>query len=213
MASKTEIANLAISHLGVGKEISNLETDRGEEASACRRYYDIAREQTLSDINWNFATRFAVLGLIETTPNTEWDYSYRYPTNCLELRRILSGLRNDTQKSRVPFKIISDEAGKIIYTDEQNAQVEYTFNVQDVNLFSPEFLMALSFRLAYLIAPRLSKGDPFKSKQDMLALYDMEIGYAKKKNMNEETQDQAPESEFIRTRGGGSIHARYETNV
>jgi hypothetical protein len=210
MASKTEIANLAISHLGIGKEIANLDTEQTEEASACRRYFDVAKENTLGDLYWNFATRFATLGLVTTTPTEEWGYSYRYPTDCLEVRRILSGIRNDTQRTRIPFKIISDSAGKLIYTDEAEAKIEYTRNISDIDLFSPEFKMALSFRLAYYIAPRLTAGDPFKLKQDMLGLYDIELGLAKKKNMNEETMDQQPESEFIRNRNGGSIYARYE---
>jgi len=210
MASKTEIANLAISHIGIGKEVANIDTEQSEEASACRRYFDIAKENTLGDMSWNFATRFVTLGLVESTPSTEWDYSYRYPTDCLEIRRILSGVRNDTQRTRIPFRIISDSAGKLIYTDEPGAVIEYTRNITDIDLFSPEFKMALSFRLAYYIAPRLTAGDPFKLKEDMLRLYEIELGLAKKKNMNEETMDQLPESEFIRTRNGGSIYARYE---
>lgn len=210
MGSKTQVANLAISHLGIGKEIANIDTEQSEEASACRRYYELAKEQTLSDIHWNFATRFATLGLIAANPTDEWGYSYRYPSDCLEIRRILSGLRNDTQRTRIPFKLLSDSAGKVIYTDEANAKIEYTVNLDDVDLFTPEFEMALSFRLAYYIAPRLTAGDPFKLKQDMLALYDIELGMAKKKNMNEETMDQTPDSEFIRVRNGGTVYGRYE---
>src|SRR5688572_11149621 len=111
MASETEIANLALSHLGVGKEIANLETERSQEAVACRRFYDTARDATLRDFSWPFATKIAVLGLIEADPNDEWDYSYRYPSDCLQLRRILSGVRNDTRDSRVPFKLAHDDSG------------------------------------------------------------------------------------------------------
>ena len=48
MASSTEIANLALSHLGNGTEIADLETERSSEASACRRFYDVALAQVLS---------------------------------------------------------------------------------------------------------------------------------------------------------------------
>ena len=200
MSSTTEISNLAISHLGIGKEIANLDTEQTEEASACRRYFESAKKATLSDLDWTFATKFAVLNLIESQPNEEWNFSYRYPSDCINMRRILSGQRQDTQKTRVPYRISADSAGRIIYTDKENAEIEYTKNVTDPGLFSAEFALALSFRLASYIAPRLTGGDPFKMKQEMLAQYEIELGRAKKKNMNEETADILPESEMITIR-------------
>jgi len=200
MSSTTEISNLAISHLGIGKEIANLDTEQTEEASACRRYFESAKKATLSDLDWTFATKFAVLNLIESEPNEEWNFSYRYPSDCINMRRILSGQRQDTQKTRVPYRISADSAGRIIYTDKENAEIEYTKNVTDPGLFSAEFALALSFRLASYIAPRLTGGDPFKMKQEMLAQYEIELGRAKKKNMNEETADILPESEMITIR-------------
>jgi hypothetical protein len=200
MTSKTEISNLALSHLGISSDIANLDTEKSEEATACRRFYELAKKSTLSDIDWTFATKFETLGLIEENPTSEWRYSYRYPVGCLNFRRILSGLRNDTPESRVPYIILTDDAGKIIYTDEQNAESEYTQDVTDTTLFSEEFVLALSFRLAAYVAPRVTGGDPFKLKKDMLAQYGIEIKNAKKKNMNELQVELPPESEFIRTR-------------
>ncbi len=200
MSSKTDIANMCLSHLGIGREIANIETEKSQEAIACRRFFETAKVATLSDLYWTFATAFATLNLVEETPTSEWTYSYRYPVGCIDLRRILSGVRNDTQSSRIPFKITKDAAGKLIYTDQSEPEVEYTENISDTSLFSSEFDLALSFRLAAYVAPRLTKGDPFKLKGEMLAQYDLELGQAKKKNMNEETQDLPPESAAITAR-------------
>lgn len=214
MASKTVISNMAISHLGIGKEIANLETEKSEEAKACRRFFETAKKATLGDLDWTFGTKFAVLNLIEELPEgSEWRYSYRYPVDCVSMRRVLSGQRVDTQESRIPFRIVTDDSGLIIYTDESAATVEYTFDVKSTNLFSPEFDLALSFRLAALVGARLTGGDPFKIKQDMLGQYELELGRAKKKNMNEETKPKFPESDLIRSRGGTNdrtIYDRYE---
>ena len=141
-----------------------------------------------------------MLGLIESNPSDEWLYSYRYPSDCISLRRIVSTARRDTLQTRLPFKILKDSVSKIIYTDQENAQVEYTEMVTDPKFFSPEFVIALSFKLAHYIAPRLTKGDPFKLKNDMLVQYQLEIGRAKSKNMNEEIQDRPPESQAITIR-------------
>jgi len=202
MSSNTEICNIALSHLGVGKEISNLETEQSQGASACRRFYDTALEEVLRDFKWAFATKIEALALIESTPNEEWDYSYRYPTNCIAVRRILSGFRNDTRQSRVPYKIAFDDSGRIIYSDEQDAKIEYTFRVEDPQYYPSDFIMAFSYRLATLLAPRLTGGDPFALMEKTQKLYDMHIFKAAKNSFNEEQPDEEVESEFVRTREG-----------
>lgn len=200
MASKTEIANLAISHIGTGKAISNLDTERSAEANVCRLFYETSKEAVLGDHHWPFSRKEAVLNLVEETPEGEWSFIYRYPSDCVDMRRIKSGVRNDTLKSRIPFEISSDDSGKTIITDKEDAECEYTKNVNNSTLFSAEFVLALSFRLAAYIIPRLSGGDPFKAKAEMLAQYELELGRAKKKSMNEERTEQPPPTELIGTR-------------
>ena len=99
MSSKTEIANMAISHLGIGKEIANLGIEKSEEAKACRRFYETAKTGVLVDLDWSFATKFVVLNLITAAPSLEWAYSYKYPVDCINMRRILSGTRRDTREN------------------------------------------------------------------------------------------------------------------
>lgn len=201
MATKAEICNLALSHVGVGKEIANLDTEKSQEASACRRYYDQARLATLRDFEWPFATKVAALGLVTQNPTSEWGFSYQYPSDCLHFRRILSLRRNDTRQSRVPYRIVYGQAGNELYTDMQNAESEYTVNVEDPTRFPPDFAMALSFRLAAYIAPRLTGGDPYKLGDKALQLYTYEISRAKATAVNEEQEEEDPDSEFIRGRG------------
>jgi hypothetical protein len=199
-SSTTAIANLAISHLGIGKEIANLETERSSEAQACRRFYETARDVTLRDFPWPFATKINAIGLVEEDPNDEWGFSYRYPTDCLMLRRILSGLRNDNRQSRIPYRVTRDDSGLLIYTDAEDAELEYTIKETDVGRFPADFTMAFSFLLAGYVAPRLTGGDPFKLGQRALELYQIELSHARLTAMNEEQSEELPDSEFIRTR-------------
>lgn len=198
--TKTEIANMAVSHTGSGKEIGDLDTERSQEASACRRFYDIARKQTLKDYWWPFTSTTVALALVEATPTAEWAFSYRYPANCLEIRRIPSGIRNDSEQSRTKFKIGRDLTGFLIYTDKEDAEVEFTFDEEDTDRYPADFIMALSLRLAVYIAPRLTAGDPFKMGDRARALYTQEISKAAANAENEENPDQRPDSEFIRAR-------------
>lgn len=204
-SSTTEIANLSLSHLGIGKEIGNLDTERSEEAAACRRFYDTARDATLRDFPWPRFTKFVTLALVETNPTDEWVFSYRYPSDCLELRRVLSGIRNDSRQSRVPYKIGQDVTGHLIYTDQADAQVEYTALISTVERYPSDFVLAFSFRLASLVAPRLTGGDPFKVGQRALELYMFEISKARATAVNEEQAEEDVDSEFVRVRNDGAV--------
>lgn len=186
MASITDICNMAISHLGISKDIANVTTEQSAEAKACRRFYDIAREAVLKDYNWPFATKVAVLNLVESNPNDEWTYSYRYPSDCLYARRILSGFRDDTELTRIPYKITQDDTGILIYTDRQDAELEYTLNTDNYDIFSADFKLALSYRLAHYIAARLTAGDPYSLGDKCLQKYVLEIQKASANAFNED---------------------------
>jgi hypothetical protein len=138
--------------------------------------------------------------LIEEDPNSEWSYSYRYPSDCLKIRRILSGIRNDTAQSRVPYKIARDDSGQLFFADLEDLEIEYTMRVEDVQQFPPDFVMALSFRLAGYVAPRVTGGDPFKMGERAVRFYDYEISKAEAAAINEEQPDQPVESSFITAR-------------
>ncbi len=203
MTSKVVICNLAISHLGSGKEIANM-TERSEEARVCNRFYDTVRDIVLADMNWPFATKVAALGLIETLTdaNAEWNYLYRYPVDCLNLIRVRSGAKVDTRESRIPFKVSKDVSAKVIYCDQDDAYVEYIERVVDPSFYSESFLMALSFKLAAYIAPRITGGDPYKMRKEMTEQYRDEIANARRRSMNEEAEALLnPESDLIRARG------------
>jgi hypothetical protein len=198
--SETAICNLALGHLGISTEINNLSTERSAEASACRRYFSTAKDASLRDLRCPFATKFKTLSLVENNPNQEWSFSYRYPSDCLFFRRILSGTRNETSDTRVPYKIASDEIGKLIYTDRHNAECEYTKIVDNQMLWPDDFILAVSYLLASLIAPRLTKGDGLKLGDRAYELYNL-MKHTTEANADSEQQGEVPpEAESIRAR-------------
>lgn len=200
MATKTEISNMAISHLGTGMTIANLETESSEEAEACRTFFDTALDSTLREFDWPFARVFKELSLVKEAPTPEWGFAYRYPSDCKMIRKILSGVRNDTRESQVPYVIAKDAAGRLILADVADPVARYTEAIKDLSLCTSDFVMALSFKLAMYIAPKLTAGDPYKMKQEMQASYLAEISSAKALALNEEKREIPPESEFIRAR-------------
>lgn len=200
MASKVEICNQALSILGVAKEIANIETERSAEASACRRFYPTTLDEVLRDFAWPFATKIAAMGLVEADPTTEWAFSYRYPSDCLMFKRAVGVDRTDTPDTRVPVKIISDDAGLLILCDLADMEGEYTFRADDPLRYPPDFVSALALLLATKIAPRVTAGDPFGLGMKALNLYAFAISKARANAANEEQRDYPSDAEIIRAR-------------
>lgn len=201
MASKTDIANLALSHLSVGDEIANLDTDKSERAAALRRFYDEARDTTLGAYPWPFATRMGALALVEEDPTEEWSYSYRYPSACMAFRRIISGIRQETRGTVIKYRIAGDDSGQLIYTDQEDAEGEWTAQVTDPERFPADFRLALSYYLAFLAAPRLTKGDQYKLGNRAYEAWNVTLARAQARAANEGVPDEPADSDFITVRG------------
>lgn len=202
-ASQTVIANLALGHLGVGTEIANLATESSQEARTARRFFSQVQEELISSFAWPFSGRFATLALVEETPTAEWAFSYRYPSDALYLRRILSGTRNDSRQSRVPFKILSDDDGLLLYTDMEDAEIEYTSTATDVLRWPSDFVKAFAYLLAAYMAPTLTRGDPTKLGDRCMALHMAALNDAAASALNEQQPDESVLAEQIRVREGG----------
>lgn len=198
--SDTEVCNLALVHIGVTKAIANLTTERGTEASTCKTVYSTALQTTLRDFAWPFANTNANLALVQANPNDYYQFSYRSPADCEKIVKLWSGIRNDSRQSRVHFKIVNSSSGKLIYTDLENARANYTRREEDMSLWTSDFTLALSYKVAYMVAPALTKGDPFKLGDRAQQNYTLTIGQAKSNALNEEQPEEDVESEFIRTR-------------
>ena len=199
MASKTEICNIALSHIS-NKEIADLDSETSEEARVCRIFYVTALTATLRDFYWPFATRTKPLTLAAVQPVKEYTYSYRYPSDCVDIKRIISGFRMDTRQSRVPFIISSDDVGLVILCDLAEASAQYTVNNVSTERFPSDFIMAFSYRLASYLVPRLANGDPLSIAPKMIQLYTIELGRARANALNEGQPDEDPASEFERAR-------------
>jgi hypothetical protein len=209
MATKTEICNLAIGHLGIAINIANVDTERSTEALACRTFYEITRDNCLRDFDWGFARQIVALGLVEEDPNNEWRFSYRYPSNCLLFRRVQSGYRILTNTNQIPFAQSSDVAGRLIFSDLEDAIGVFTAKITDTSLYTTDFIMALSYRLAMYIGPQVTGGNAFGSMTDRLAkLYDYHLTSARQNSANEEGRDRVAESEFIRGRDSEFVTGR-----
>jgi hypothetical protein len=217
--SETAIANMALAHVGNSSQIANLD-ESSNEARACLLFYEQCRDEVLGAFPWPFATVIDELSLVTdftaSTDPYEWAFSYRYPSDALTIYRIPSGFDRAAYQMSWPcyltdwpfgyparptaFRVIEDATGKLIYTDQTDATIEYTKRETDPTRFPADFTKALSLKLAADIAPMVSGGDPFKLGDKALGRYSLAISEAKVRAANEERRDPPPESELVTSR-------------
>jgi len=194
---------MALSHLGSSLEIGNVETERSGEAKACRRFYSDALLESLRDFPNPYLTVIEPLALVEDlreVDGAEWAFSYRYPADCSKAIRIPSGTRNDSNDSRIPYRIISDTTGPLIMTDMEDATLEYSKKSDSPDKWAPDFVMAFSLLLAFYIAPRVTAGDPFKLGERAYRAYFLSISKSKANAIGEQQPEKEPDTDYIRSR-------------
>ena len=196
MSTSATICNVALGHIGVTRQISSL-TQQTQEAVTCNLYFDQAVEATLRDYAWPFARKYRALGLVATEPNSDWLYAYRYPSDCVRARRIVTnGGRLD--QNPPPFDLGIDDQGRLIFTDQPDATLEYTVRVTDPSLFDGLFAEAFSWRMAAFLAPSLGRVQG--AQNTALQMYARAIAEARTTAANESQQDHAMDSEFVQAR-------------
>lgn len=200
MASDIQICNMAIGALGSGKLIANF-TEKSDEARACNLHYDTARDKVLAEFPWPFASKYGALGLVATTPNDDWLYSYGYPSDCITAIKVVGAGRNPARNQEIPFEVGNSGTSRIILTNQADAVLKYTARITNTGLFPPDFVKVLSLYLAAQIGPSITGGDPFKAVPRVTQLYAFEKSQAMATRSNESTKDIEPQAESITARG------------
>jgi hypothetical protein len=201
MSSKTQIGNVALLRIGVTQSVGNVDTETSREAIAIRLIFDDEVDFVLRDFPWPFATAYHTLELVDgsasSPANGDWTFAYRYPSDCMFARRIVTerGRRDATPP---PYKIGRDSQGKLIFTDQEDAVLEYTADVTDPQEFDAMFASMLAWRIAANIAPGLSRIEKMSAKA--AEMYEIEKTKAQSRSLNEGQQEEPAESEFIRAR-------------
>jgi hypothetical protein len=155
MTSQVEIYNMALSNIGISETVASLE-EKSKARATCSRFWDIARDTTLADFPWPFATRYATLADLGSPPRN-WAYQYQYPTDCLRaLYLTVPGMRVPPLALQPKFETSYGAGGQVILADEPAAELAYVVRVTDEGRFPPMFVSALSWKLASLIAMPMS---------------------------------------------------------
>ncbi|NCB43094.1 MAG: hypothetical protein EOM59_10805 [Clostridia bacterium] len=157
MSVKIDICNLALGHLGMRAITTTMLTANTDpSAIACNNFYDPARDDTLSEISWSFATVREAL-TVTTDTVLGWDYIYTYPKNAMTVWCVFDESTVD-EKYKQNFEVIylPSSEKKVVCSDLSDAYSDYTYKVTDTTIYSPKFIMAMSYRLAAAMAHTLT---------------------------------------------------------
>lgn len=166
--SKVAICNLALNHLGIN-EITSIEFPETETAKTCANFYDIAKEEILRDCLFQFSIKRAVLPVLNEAPVFGWSKQAKLPADFLYLIYIYSGER-PLINNGVSYRI---EGNKILTNLDAPYYLLYVAKIEDVNQFTEEFKLLLSYYLAYLIGNKVgATTDKIqKAQNDMMLLW------------------------------------------
>lgn len=159
MASEVDICNLALGHLGDNATVASLDPPEGSaQAEHCARFYPIARDALLEMHAWKFATRRAALSQL-AVDSAPWQFAYAEPADSLKVLAVQPpGASSDVESEAFETESAADGAA-LILTDTQDAVLRYIAHVSDTTVFSPLFVLALSWHLASMLAGPILKGD------------------------------------------------------
>lgn len=170
LAANVAVVNRALIRIGA-QTIANLDTEQSREAEAARVIFEPELRATLRDFPWAFATAYnsapTLAGGSDATPiNDDWQYSYRYPTDCVFVRRIVSETRRAFDPDPEKFRVGNDATGLVFFANRKDPTIEYTARIPCVVGRSDDlFKDAFAWRLAACLAPSLAHIDPAKPEQ------------------------------------------------
>lgn len=171
MYTKAKIFNLALGALLLTKRISDTDTDTSVENLTLNVHYDTAFRTTIEDLDLDSLSVQSTLELIEEDPNDLWLFAYKYPANCSLLRRIQSEVTKDTRNTQIQRRIITHNGVKAIFTNQEDAILEYIPHDLTLNLLSSNAGLAVAYKLAILAAPLISGKGAGPLRKEIQSLY------------------------------------------
>lgn len=170
--TKEKLYNLTLSALLLAKEVTNVETDKSNEVRVLNIHWDTALESTLKDLNLDSLSTRVTLELLENlTDDKYWAYLYRYPANCILLRRLDSGALTDTSATLVDKAVRIVDGVKVIYSNDTQSVAEIIPANLPLSALSANTAMAIAYKLAFLSAPLVTGKGSSRLRQELMQAY------------------------------------------
>lgn len=195
-----DICNMALSHVNSRPIVSFDELS--EPARQCQTHYELTRRMLLTSYPWGFAKKRQKLARLDIEPTPNWQYIFTYPNDCLKALWLYDEtgnrhINNVDMITRFETFSIADNT-RVIGCDFPKIYLEYTSNVKDVEVFSSDFIDALTYLLASKLSVALVS-DP-QMHQTNYQLYQVALHNAKTTEAQEKSPDYNYPDSYIKAR-------------
>lgn len=169
-----EIVNMALTMLGEGHIVSL--SDNVKPAREANYIYSTTKDALLGGYNWSFAKTRAALTASATPPAFEYALAYDLPADCLRVLFVgdyYVGM-DLTDYRGAPTELFTIE-GRQILTDlgtmtppssDNNINIKYIKQEDDVTKFSANFVSALVAKLAENLAEPLTQSETKRARAE-----------------------------------------------
>lgn len=156
MNAKTEICQLSQSRLGNISLVSDIDNPETPAEKAYAKWYDVCREDLLKTLMPNFALCRIIVPRLAEKPAFGWAFAYQYPNDCL---KVLGIGETQSKENNLSVETLPSGTMAILSDDDcpSGMPIRFIRNIQDVGKFSPEFIMLLSWALAYNCCIEITK--------------------------------------------------------
>lgn len=156
VASKIDICNLALDHLGVGS--IQVLTENNPRAEACDRHYATARDTVLRALKPPCCQeRQADLAQLTADPAFGYTYAFQLPSDCIFVL--------ETQDPDIYYSI----EGRKLLSDDAEIHIRYIARSDDPTQYDEGTVQAIAALLAWHIAETLTGS--VARKREMRAIY------------------------------------------
>lgn len=204
MASDIEICNIGLSNIRAGS--INSFTEQSVQAQVCKLKYNILRDRCLREIPWQFNHMIRALAPV-TTDLFNWAYTYSYPVDCLKIRRLMGSYEEipagsadvasrllDSRvlpirgfRRQIPYEVFSVDGVKLIGSDQPDLRIDFAGKITDPNLFSDDFIMALSHLISSEVAIPIVGAELGRAlRNDSIQLYKQYLASALASDQNDQ---------------------------
>jgi hypothetical protein len=158
MPSPTDIANLALQHLGES-QIEDIDATGDKTSRTCGINFPQARDEALQTCPWSCAKKQVTLDLEDTAPIYKWTSSYALPEDFIRLCEI------EGVDAWLPAEYF-DRQGNLLFmgrgTEDEPAatvNIEYIFRQTDTTVYDPLLVECVAFVMAMKMARTLTGSD------------------------------------------------------
>lgn len=190
MTSLTSIANDAL--ILMGEPVISDINEASKPARVIKAAWPSVRDKVLSLYPWNVATRRASLAQLAAAPEIGWLYAYQLPDQTL---RVLGTWDNEYE--RPGFRDFIVENGQVL-TDAIEIWVRYIIRVDNVALYPPWLVDAMSARLAWQTVFAITSSQTVRA--EMKEAYDKAMSEAKRIDADEQPIAERPVGDWVTAR-------------